>query len=195
VTVARVRLGATTLPRPWAERAALQTTGQALAAIGELTVLCSEEDIRERAKGAAVVALTKQSGQAPRSRDFPLAQPSPGARTGWLWTASFNSLLHMDWLAMNPSTVVLARGELVSMRLKGWTWHISCVAGRLWVTGSGRREDFVLTPGEKLTFEGRGKVVVEALRTATVRVETRMPAHRDASTPFPLWRLSTSLFQ
>jgi hypothetical protein len=32
------------------------------------------------------------------------------------------------------------------------------------VTGSGRMEDFVLAPDEKLTFEGRGKVVVEACK-------------------------------
>lgn len=99
------------------------------------------------------------------------------------------------WLDVNPSTVVLARGELASLRLKRRTCQISCVAGRLWVTGSGRKEDFVLAPGEKVTFEGTEKVVVEALRTATVRVEIRTAARQETSTPFPLWRLSAGLFQ
>ncbi len=37
-------------------------------------------------------------------------------------------------LEMNPSTLVLARGELASLRLRGRACRISCVAGRLWVT-------------------------------------------------------------
>jgi hypothetical protein len=76
-----------------------------------------------------------------------------------------------SWLQLNPSTLVLARGELASLRLRGRTCRVSCVAGRLWVTTTGRREDFVLAPGEEVRLGGRGSVVVEALRTATVRLE------------------------
>jgi hypothetical protein len=76
-----------------------------------------------------------------------------------------------NWFEVNPSTLVLARGELASLRLRGRACRISCVAGRLWVTASGRREDSVLAPGEEVTFTGTGKIVVEALRTATMRLE------------------------
>ena len=86
---------------------------------------------------------------------------------------------------MNPRTLVLARGELVSLR-PGTGCRISCVAGRLWVTASGHREDSVLAPGEAATFPGRGRIVVEALRTATVRLEIRGAAHVKVGAPFPL---------
>ncbi len=81
-------------------------------------------------------------------------------------------------LETNPSMIVLARGELVSLGPMGGRWRISCVAGLLWLTVTGHSEDFVLTAGEELMIEGRGKIVVEALRTATVRVERGI---RDAS--------------
>ena len=74
------------------------------------------------------------------------------------------------WLDMDPSTLVLARGELASIRLRGRTCRVSCVAGRLWVTESGHQEDSVLNPGEAAGFKGRGTIVVQALRTATVRI-------------------------
>ncbi len=79
-----------------------------------------------------------------------------------------------NWIENNPSTVVLARGELASLQPRGRTCRISCVAGRLWVTKNGRREDFLLSPGEEVTFTGGGRIVVEALRTATVRLEIGM---------------------
>jgi hypothetical protein len=74
-------------------------------------------------------------------------------------------------MEMNPSTLVLARGEIASLRLSGRAFRISCVTGRIWVTASGRHEDSVLAPGTGVTFTGRGRVVVEALRTATVRLK------------------------
>ncbi len=98
-----------------------------------------------------------------------------------------------NWLEMNPSTLVLARGEVASLRLRGRAYRISCVAGRLWVTASGHREDSVLAPGEELTFTGRGRIVVEALRTATVRVENHTAAHVSPRAPFPLGRLPASV--
>ena len=99
-----------------------------------------------------------------------------------------------NWLEMNPPTLVLARGELASLRLKGGACRISCVAGRLWVTASGRREDSVLAPGEEVTFTGRGRVVIEALRTATVRLEIRTAARARARALFPLGPLPAGLF-
>ncbi len=74
-------------------------------------------------------------------------------------------------LEMNTSTFVLARGELAALRLRGRTCRISCVTGRLWVTVSGRREDHVLAAGDEVTLGRRGRIVAEALRTTTVRLE------------------------
>lgn len=96
------------------------------------------------------------------------------------------------WLAMKPSTLVLARGELASLR--GSACRISCVTGRLWVTASGRREDSVLAPGEGVTFTGRGRIMVEVPRTATVRLEIHTAARAKALAMFPLRRLPAGLF-
>ena len=95
----------------------------------------------------------------------------------------------------NPSTLVLARGELTSIQHKGGRCQISCDAGRLWVTVSGNWEDFVLAPGEELTFEERSKIVVEALRAATVRIQTLTIVRQAARSLFPFWRLSAGLSQ
>jgi len=99
-----------------------------------------------------------------------------------------------NWLEMNPSTLVLARGELATIRLRGRACRISCVAGRLWVTATGRPDDPVLAPGEMVTFSGRGKIVVQALRTTTLRVEAYMPAATRARAPSPPGPLSAGLF-
>jgi hypothetical protein len=96
-------------------------------------------------------------------------------------------------IRLNPSTIVLERGGIASLPLKGRACRISCVAGRLWVTVSGRREDSVLTPGEAVTFAGRGTIVFEALRTATVRLEVRATDLMKAAAPSPLGRLAAGL--
>ena len=93
---------------------------------------------------------------------------------------------------MNQSTLVLARGELASLRLRSRACRISCVTGRLWVTISGRREDVVLAPGETAVFAGRGKVVVGALRTATLRLEIHASARVRMRSLFPQGRLADS---
>jgi Protein of unknown function (DUF2917) len=41
-----------------------------------------------------------------------------------------------------------------------------CDTGVLWVTQSGDRQDYVLTPGQKMIVTKRGKVLVEAMRDA-----------------------------
>ncbi len=86
-----------------------------------------------------------------------------------------------NWIEMNPSTLVLARQEVVSLRLTSRTCRISCVAGRLWVTANGYGEDVLLVAGDEVTFTGRGRIVVEALRTATVRFEIRVAARLKTS--------------
>jgi hypothetical protein len=89
--------------------------------------------------------------------------------------------------------IVLARGQIAALPLRGRACRVSCVAGRLWVTVSGRREDSVLIPGEGVTFEGRGRIVVEALRTATVRLEIRTAEGVKARAPSALGRLAAGL--
>ena len=100
-----------------------------------------------------------------------------------------------NWFEMNPSTMVLARRELASVRLRGRACRIVCMTGRLWVTASGRREDSVLAPGEQVTFTGRGRIVVEALRTATVRLEILTAARVEARGRFPLGQLPAGLYR
>ena len=99
-----------------------------------------------------------------------------------------------NWFEMNPSTLVLARGELASIRLRGGVYRITCVAGRLWVTVTGQPEDSVLAPGDEMSCTGRGRMVVQALRTATMRAEIHVPAAMKARAPFSAGRLSAGLF-
>jgi hypothetical protein len=100
-----------------------------------------------------------------------------------------------NWLEINPSTVVLTKGELAPLRIKGGACRVTCVTGRLWVTASGRAEDTVLTPGQAATFAGKGRIVIEALRTATVRLEMRAPSVANVGAPVPFGRLPARLFQ
>ncbi len=68
-------------------------------------------------------------------------------------------------------TLVLARGELLSLRLRARGLRITCLSGRLWATSSVRIEDIVFASGDSTVMTGRGKVVIEALQDATVRLE------------------------
>lgn len=69
------------------------------------------------------------------------------------------------------ATLVLEKGEVISLRLSGRPFRVACVTGRLWATVDGSAEDYVLIPGEARTFRGRGAVVIQGLRTATARVD------------------------
>jgi len=91
-----------------------------------------------------------------------------------------------SWLKMNPSTYVLTRGELASLKPGARACRICCVAGKLWVTAGGRREDYLLAPGEGVMLTGGGTIVVEALRTSTVRLEVQTPARGRSRALFPL---------
>ncbi len=97
------------------------------------------------------------------------------------------------WINSNPSTLVVAKGELVSLLLRGRACRVACVTGTLWVTMGGHQEDCMLAPGQEVTLAGRGRIVVEALRTATVRFELRNTARVKARALSPL-KLSGSDF-
>ncbi len=75
------------------------------------------------------------------------------------------------WNRMHAVTRVLSQGEVVSMRSSGRRSRITCVEGRLWVTISGRESDTLLAGGEEMTSTDSGRIVIEALLPATVRVE------------------------
>ena len=45
-----------------------------------------------------------------------------------------------------------------------------CDAGILWVTQSGDRNDYILSPGETMLVTKRGKVLVEAMREADFHI-------------------------
>jgi hypothetical protein len=81
------------------------------------------------------------------------------------------------------ATFVLERGEVLSIRVGRRPYRIACIAGRLWTTMDGSTVDLVLAAGESLAYQGRGKVVVQALRTATVRVESPSAARVFLSSP------------
>jgi hypothetical protein len=69
------------------------------------------------------------------------------------------------------ATLVMEKGEVISLRLSGRPFRVACITGQLWVTVDGSAEDHVLIPREARTFRGRGTVVIQALRTATARVD------------------------
>ncbi len=135
---------------------------------------------------------TTYSRQQCRGRAPPSTRP---ARSGWPRRAEFASLVARGrqmrkLLQMNPAKLVLARGEVISLQVRGRECRVSCVAGRLWVTASGCQEDTVLGRGEEMTFPGGARIVVEALRTATVRLEMRSEAGVKTRPPFPLGQVS-----
>ena len=73
--------------------------------------------------------------------------------------------------AQAGATLVLGKGEVISLRLYGRPFRVLCFTGRLWATVDGSAEDHVLVPREARTFRGRGTVVIQALSTATARVD------------------------
>ena len=81
------------------------------------------------------------------------------------------------------ATLVLAGGEVLSFRVRGRPSRITCVAGRLWVTAEGMVSDYVLAPGEGATFSTRGRLVIEALRTATLRIDCPRPVRVTVGLP------------
>jgi hypothetical protein len=48
--------------------------------------------------------------------------------------------------------------------------EIVCETGMLWVTRSGDLEDHVLMPGERLLVNQGGKVIIQAMREAQIRI-------------------------
>ena len=49
--------------------------------------------------------------------------------------------------------------------------RVECVAGRVWITAYNEGGDIELTPGQKFIIPNHGLALVDALGTATVRME------------------------
>jgi hypothetical protein len=76
----------------------------------------------------------------------------------------------LNW-AKGPATIILERGDVVSADARRKPVLITCLAGRLWLTGTRDGADLILQPGSSLRVVDGGRLVLQALRAATVRLE------------------------
>ena len=86
----------------------------------------------------------------------------------------------MSLLSRTPPIVYslpMHRGNMhsVSQVLRGST--VICEHGVLWLTQSGDPIDHVLLPGQRYTLKKTGKVLVEALREASLSILPKTRAH------------------
>jgi hypothetical protein len=81
------------------------------------------------------------------------------------------------------ATFVLQRDEVISIRARRRPYRVACVAGRLWTTIDGGSTDSVLTAGEWVEYHRRGRIVIQALRTAAVRIECPRAAEVVVASP------------
>ena len=72
--------------------------------------------------------------------------------------------------AQPDSTIHLPRREFQRLRKVKRGSELYCDAGVLWVTQSGDRNDYILRPGDAMTVNWRGKVLVEAMREADFHI-------------------------
>jgi hypothetical protein len=66
--------------------------------------------------------------------------------------------------------LILHREERLQLPRLRHGLTIECTQGVLWVTRAGDIEDYVLYPGERYAPRHHGKIVVEAMREARVRL-------------------------
>lgn len=52
---------------------------------------------------------------------------------------------------------------------------IFCKKGIVWVTQTNDLEDYILYPGDAFVSDRRGKVIIQAMRDAAVRIGSRQP--------------------
>ena len=81
------------------------------------------------------------------------------------------------------TTFTLAKGELVSFRSGMRPLRVTCLTGTLWATVGGDPTDYLVGPGESASFPPKGAVVIQALRTVSVRVEQARPPETLADYP------------
>lgn len=73
----------------------------------------------------------------------------------------------------NKMQLVLKRHQLLSLQGARSRMAIGCKDGVLWVTNSKERGDHILGAGLRYTPKRGGKVIIEALRDASVDIEER----------------------
>jgi hypothetical protein len=82
------------------------------------------------------------------------------------------------------ATFILRRNEVISICVWRRPYRIACVTGRLWTTITDSPADAVLVAGETITYCNKGKIVVQALDTTTIRIDCRSPMRIAAGSPF-----------
>jgi len=71
----------------------------------------------------------------------------------------------------HPATILLSRREVLRVKAPRGGFRVACLTGRVWVTTDRGAADTVLVPGQSAEYGSRECVVIEALRTAAVRVQ------------------------
>ncbi|MGB7158291.1 MAG: DUF2917 domain-containing protein [Tepidisphaeraceae bacterium] len=67
--------------------------------------------------------------------------------------------------------IALRDGALWSLDRSVGAVQVRCISGNVWLTQAGRAEDIVIGPGGTCVLPGTGKIVVQALEDAIVRIE------------------------
>ena len=75
----------------------------------------------------------------------------------------------------HPATIVLSRREVLRVTAPRGGLRVACLTGRIWATTDRAAADTVLLPGQAVEYGSRERVVIEALRTAAVRVQCGQP--------------------
>ena len=125
----------------------------------------------------------KAADLASLSQSLRLAAGSGAARQG---PAAVGTIVRMERgrdAERAAATFVLQRDDVISIRSRGRRYRVDCVTGRVWATIDGDRHDTLLGAGESMTDGKRGTIVIQALRTATVRIECLRPARVAVDTP------------
>ena len=81
----------------------------------------------------------------------------------------------MNIHADDPPVAVLARGRLLALD-HARAARLTVVSGRILLTEAGVSADRLLLPGQIYRVAGRGRVLLEAIDEARVRVESPVPA-------------------
>lgn len=78
---------------------------------------------------------------------------------------------------MNPTSTrhLLAHREILTLTRPGG-FVVECRAGELWITADGVASDLLLRPGECIRLEGSPRIVVSALRPASIAAATPIEA-------------------
>ncbi len=77
--------------------------------------------------------------------------------------------------------LLLQSGELLDLGKNVYQGQVCCTRGACWLTCEGQPGDHLLSAGESLRIEGRGTLLVAALRACRLQIH---PAPGKTLTPF-----------